>query len=246
MTSKTISISLNCALITVLSACRPLYRASIPNQPMLTEKNELEVDVGVETGSGYVNASYSLSNHILITAGGNAWSNNNTSAQFGEIGVGFFHYNASENFGGSVLAQTGFGNANVIDNDLFDDPFNGNQTGLIEYNAQFTRFSLQPGIYWKMEHLDVGMGLRNSVVYWLAPSNYDSQTVDGYDIFAEPVVSMQAGSAATKFFLESSLQIPIYRAFRHPVTPFHLGLGISFLISKKTLSSYPQQKAVEQ
>jgi len=233
-------------MIAAISACRPLYRASIPNQPMLTGKSELEVDVGVETGSGFVNASYSLTNHILLTAGGNAWSNNNTSAQFGEVGVGFFRYNEVENFGGSLLVQAGFGNANVIDNDFIDDPFNPNQNGLVEYNAQFSRFSLQPGIYWKTENFDVGMGLRNSMLYWLAPSDYDGQTVDGFDIFAEPVVSMQAGSAVTKFFIESSLQIPIYRAFRHPITPFHLGLGISFLISKKTLSGYQQQNAIEQ
>ena len=185
MTSKTISISLTCALITVLSACRPLYRASIPNQPMLTEKNELEVDVGVETGSGYVNASYSLSNHILITAGGNAWSNNNTSAQFGEIGVGFFHYNASENFGGSVLAQTGFGNANVIDNDLFDDPFNGNQTGLIEYNAQFTlasRCNLASTGKWNIWMLVWDLGTPWCI--GSPPPNYDSQTVDGLRHFS--------------------------------------------------------------
>ncbi|MEQ9188165.1 MAG: hypothetical protein RLP15_10560 [Cryomorphaceae bacterium] len=228
------------------TSCRPLYRASIPNQPMITERGQAEVDIGVETGSGYLNASYSLSDHLFVTAGGNAYSSNHTTAQFAELGAGYYSFNKERRFGTSVMGQIGFGYAEVIRDESVSNFFEPGDIELIEYDVQFLRFGVTPSAYWKSDHVDVALGMRNSMLYWLSPSEFQDQEVDGIDIFVEPVVSVQTGSAVTKFFLESSLQIPIYRSFSHPVSPIHLGFGISFLISKSALTGYTQGKALEQ
>jgi len=232
-------------LLMSVTGCRPLYRASIPNQPMLTEKRQLDAKIGLETGTGYFNATYALTNHVLLTAGGNAWSNRNTTARFGESGIGVFGFDEKSKFGWSTLLTTGFGYASVIDDvGIFEFPDNDGNP--IQYQAQYIRTSIQPGFYIAGNAFDLGFALRASGVNWLSPDIYRDQRVQGLEIYFDPVLTLQAGTEAVKFFLETSLTIPTVRTFNHPINPVHLGLGMTFTISRRALGLPSKEKPNEQ
>lgn len=222
-------------LTLVLDGCRPLYRASIPNQPVFTGKNQAEMEVGLETGTAYGSLSYSVTDQIYITGSTNAWFSNHTTSQFGEFGLGLFKYNQDKERGLSLSVLSGFGASTVVRDSDPTFGFNGPQQDP-EYQSQFTRFSIQPALFLLDDNIDVTFAWRNSMLYWLNPDEYDGQIVDGFDIYTEPTLSLRAGSPMTKFFFDLGLQVPITRAFRHPINPIHLGVGVSVSLSKEILS----------
>lgn len=222
---------IGCLLIVtqLLYSCVPLYRASIPNQPILKQRHDTEIEVGIETGSAYVNASYAFTNNMFVTVGGNSWTNRHTSSQYGEIGFGFFK--AQDNEGFSLGFNAGYGTADVLWTALppaWFDPW-WNETTAV--NVEFARLSIQPGYYYYKGNHSFSFAIRNSLVNWISPTNFNEQTT-GSDFFMDPVISYSSGSTMTKFFGECSLQIPIVRSYNHANIPIHLGFGVAFYLSK--------------
>ena|GEM_PF-748787 len=212
------------ALFMAMQSCFPLYRASLPNQPILEKRGDIEISSGIETGSAFVEGSYALTDFAYVTAGGLSWTNDNSSAYFAEGGIGFFQ--TKEKTGFSLSALGGYGESTVLNNWWANGNFNFVDGSSI--SARYARLSIQPAYYFHRPYVDFAMIFRNSFVNWIAPSSAGTET-PGLDIYFEPTLSFRAGPPNTKFFLDAGLQIPAYRSYSHYNAPIHIGVGVDVI-----------------
>lgn len=212
----------------LLHGCFPLYRASLPNQPIMAKKGDIEISSGIETGSAFVEGSYAITDFAYVTVGGLSWTNDNSSAFFAEGGIGF--YQTKENTGFSLSALGGYGESSALNNWWSVNIVNFIETPAI--STRYARISIQPCYYFHRPYVDFAMIFRNSFVNWLAPEIVGTEK-PGLDIFFEPTLSFRAGPPNTKFFFDAGLQVPAFRSFNHYSAPFHIGVGVDVIFQKR-------------
>ncbi len=217
-----------CASSLLLQGCFPLYRASIPNQPIMKQKGDIEISAGIETGSAFVEGSYAITDFAYATVGGLSWTNNNSSAYFAEGGIGF--YQTKDKNGFSFSALGGYGESSALNNWWSTSTVNFIETSAI--STRYARISIQPSYYFHRPYIDFAMIFRNSFVNWLSPETVGTDR-PGIDIFFEPTLAFRAGPPNTKFFFDAGLQVPAFRSFSHYNAPFHLAVGVDVIFQKR-------------
>ena len=214
-------------VIGLIQSCTPIYRAGIPNQPIMKQRGDVEISSGIETGSAFAEASYAITDFAYLTGGGLSWISNNGSTTFGEGGVGF--YKTIDKSGFSFSAIGGYGESSAFNSNWVSiDGFWASES----IQARYARLSLQSAYYRHSQYADFSVILRSSFVNWIAPENVNSES-PGIDFYLEPTLSFRAGPPNTKFFIDAGLQIPAYQSFRHFNAPIHLGVGVDVIF--KTL-----------
>ncbi len=208
--------------------CHPIYRASLPNQPIMEKRGDIELSSGIETGSAFVEGSYAFTDFAYVTVGGFSWSSMNSSASFAEGGLGFYQTKEKTGFSFSILG--GYGESAVFDGQwrvtqpIFQDG------GFI--STRYSRLSIQPAYYVHREYFDFAMIFRNSLVNWIS-TDFPGLESPGFDIYLEPTLSFRAGPPNTKFFFDTGLQVPAFRSFNHFNNPLHVGVGVDVIIQTR-------------
>jgi hypothetical protein len=213
------------ALLVVMTSCQTLYRMSLPSQHMHQAKGDNEVKVGLEFESIYASASHAFTDHFSAGASYQGWSNQNTTYQFGEIGLSMYAF--KEGKGRSLSSSFGIGNSMALfeDRGVFD-PIFGN---VREASAQFARISLQPAWYQTKGTTEMAFAVRSSAVYWLATTEALRNANLPMDIYLEPYYTVRFGTPMVKFFLESSLVVPVFRSLEQGISVLHFGFGVNVL-----------------
>lgn len=220
---KTLYFAIFIAFLFTLQSCEIMYYPNMQNVPLFKEKKEIKV-----TGSiSNLQAAYSVTDHIGVLAnaqfGMNEWSadgitfnqNNDlvdadykftSSRNFYEAGIGYFKPVSTngifEIYGGAGMGFVKFGreskeeSTGVVLNNYF-------------FNANSTRFFIQPNIGYTNEVVDIAFSSRISgMKFSNIKTDFSEQTLIDNELksvnkplflFIEPAITVRAGWKYVKF-----------------------------------------------
>lgn len=242
-----------CTLTLLNSSCTTMYVPNAVPTPLLTEKGDSRIDVGVGLSQN-VQASYALTDHLGLMVNGlyqNVNSSTNSATELSEDGDGIYrisrfvegglgYYTLFNDEDGVFEVYTGFGKGETFDNKGSLNPTYDPKT-----LARYSRVFIQPNVGIVRDHMEFCMGVRLSNVNFddvLSESSELNQKQFKFGMI-EPAITIKAGWPYAKFFTQYSFMIPIsnsnkdyYRLNSNPVfSLFSIRVGMSFRINPFTM-----------
>ena len=217
-------------LLVFLLSCNPAYIPNMSNVPLLSEENELNINIGASTSGFEPQISYAFNDKFGVMCNANFSSSKNDGETdsdrfhqhfFGELGVGRYWAN-TKNFRFEVFG--GFG-AGKINSYIPDDEFSFHPI----VDAFSTRFFLQPNIGLKTSVFDLALSNRFSFVHMnFTDNNMNSSNIDPY---WEPSLIVKLGYHNIKVFSQFGISLPLFEhSLHYNYMPFVFGIGVQLNI----------------
>lgn len=243
---KTTQLLFHAFLFFILSSCGPtLYIPNTINTPMLAGKGDWKASAGAvgfgPEGNIEFQGSYALTNNLAVMADIFHGNDSDVKHFLGEGGLGIFHtflptqkgYNAGrvEMFGG-----IGFGEGQ--DDDVTTSFVFQGQNRLIDYEANYQRWFLQPGIGLRTRFIDVAFHTRLAYVNFSKIMEYEDGVLQNQRQLnfstIEPVVTISFGYKYVKYYMQFGSVNPIggEEAYEQVTDPIlgasHVNVGLAF------------------
>jgi len=218
-------------VISIFYSCSSfVYYPSVANAPLLQEKDETKVSVGIKGYSLYLNTSYAVTDHIAVqinghllslpvSESGDDYKNGNA---YTEMAIGLY-YPFAKNFVAELYLGGGLGYTGYQNISSGTSTHRFHNKIFLQGDLGFTLSGFEIGFLIKGSYVDVFMERVNGV---------DSGN-QKMDIFFEPAVFMKFGWDQHKINLQAGLSFATYTNISY--APFILAVGYEYSFSFQSL-----------
>ncbi len=206
-----------------------VYYPNGANAPLLTEKDEMQLALGIKGFGGDIRSAYALTNHFGVQANLNLLNIANTELgteyrngnYYAEAAAGFFTpvlpFLVIEAYAGGGLGRT----------------FSHNLDNGSMRTTDYGKIYLQQDIGLRTRFVDFGIAVREAFVHaYMTKRDGVDQNVDEMDIFIEPILFLSVGPEKFKINAQAGISDGML-SWINSYAPFIFSLGVESRFSLK-------------